>query len=125
MWRKDHLLEASDKLEELEAEDRKETEARRILELRAAGGGRNTRRANQAVSDGIDVNTPHTDRVGKFVAEKREWAKGCVEVSFSGLELPRMREQVADPFHSLAGGGEDLESLRRRAGCSRSCDERG
>lgn len=81
VWLKHHLTEASDKLEELEAEDAKETEARRILELRAKGGGRDTRRAYQAVSDGIDINAPHTDRVGTYVAEQKQWAEGCVEVS--------------------------------------------
>lgn len=80
MWRKDHLMEASDKLEELEAEDAKETDERRILELRAKGGGRNTRRANNAVTEGLDLNTPHTDRVGTYVAEQRMWAEGCVKV---------------------------------------------
>ncbi|ORY84658.1 hypothetical protein BCR35DRAFT_302965 [Leucosporidium creatinivorum] len=78
MWRKDHILEASDRLEELEAEDAKETEERRILELRAKGGGRNTRRANKAVSDSLDLNRPHTDRVGTYIAEQKKWAKGCI-----------------------------------------------
>jgi hypothetical protein len=108
MWRKDHLVEASDKLEELEAEDANETEARRILELRANGGGRSTRRANKAVSGGIDINTPHTDRVGTYVDKQKQWAEGCIEVS----SVRAYRYEASEPLADLtlvsscrAGGG--------------------
>jgi len=104
MWRKDHLVEASDKLEELEAEDAKETEARRILELRANGGGRSTRRANKAVSGGIDINTPHTDRVGTYVAKQKQWAEGCVKASVRAY-----RFEAPEPLADLT-----LVSARRR-----------
>lgn len=62
-------LEQSRELFAREEADKRETEDRVVLQMRASGG--RTRRASKAVSDDVDLSKPHTERVKTYVEGRK------------------------------------------------------